>query len=357
MPHQTPNTATSATSTSHSNASPHAASQRFCVDCGARLLAAESGLEADASASAGSDADVRQEEQPVKFCGTCGKAQFSEPVLTPSAAQSAAQNQSQKLSQSLSQGFPKVMGIAALVALVLGGTSFGIARLSIEKPIEKPAGAVILGSEGSAGGASGDANRISAGEGRNSAQNSGQDAGGGQSGTEGAAPSAIAPELQQRITLLQDSLASKPNSPQLVLGLANAWYDAGATYQNSNAVFLVRQAFGQAEKLYARYLKEFDPKNTAARVDYAYTMLAQGRADDAAAETKRALDFEPNHPIALFNLGVIYTRKADAKAARGYFERAIKAAPDSEVSRTAQDLLKTLDDTIQKAAAASAGTD
>jgi tetratricopeptide (TPR) repeat protein/ribosomal protein S27AE len=274
------------------------ASQKFCSECGAQVAAASS-----------SDLAPR-------FCAVCGKPQYTTPQVNTSidAVSDATNDATDKASVQHVKPQPKKQGMIAMgvvaLSLAIGGASYGTTRLFIEKPIAKPAN-----DEASAGS-------------------------GGQAAPENVP---ISPATQQAITRLQDSLAAEPNNKNILLRLANAWYDAGSAYQQQNAVFMARQAFTQSEKLYERFLKEFEPKNVAARIDYAYTLLSQGRADDAIAETKKALEVEPNHAIALYNLGVIYNRKGDATESKKYFNAAIKAAPDSDVAKAAQELLKQLE--------------
>ncbi|MCS6808760.1 MAG: tetratricopeptide repeat protein [Bacteroidota bacterium] len=135
-------------------------------------------------------------------------------------------------------------------------------------------------------------------------------------------------ELEQRIQALQDSLAQDPRNADVLLRLANAWYDAGA--------------FFQAEQHYARYLNEFNPRNVAARVDYAYTILRQGRSDEAIAQTKKALEYDPQRIEAMYNLGVMYYGKKDWKASIEWFERCIATAPATEIAQSARSIVERI---------------
>ena len=216
----------------------------------------------------------------MQFCATCGAAQYS-------PARGIAQTASASTSNRL-------IAIAGFVVLVLGGASFGITRLFIEKPVPNA---------------------------------SSQDASGQASQSQPSANpmNKVSPEIQKRIASLQDSLAKDPQNGGLVARMANAWYDAGAYFQ--------------AEQYYARYLKEFNPKDVAARVDYAYTILRQGREDEAITETKRALEFEPNRVEAVYNLGVIYYGKKDLKTAKEWFQKCISIAPDTEIAKSAEEII------------------
>ncbi len=267
-----------------------ASQERFCADCGAAKLAPNAAA------------------KPLQYCTQCGAAQFSSPQ---SSLQSSLHGAAQKGASSFGVRF----GLAAALVVALGSASFGISRLFIDKPQ----------SSAEAGGT------------RNSAQNSGSDknaqpSGGQQSGGEASASgnpmSKVTPEMQQRLAVLQDSLQRFPKNGDVLLALANTWYDIGA--------------FFQAEQHYARYLQEFDKKNVAARVDYAYTLLRQNRHDEAIAETKKALEYEPNRVEALFNLGVIYYGQKNWTESKVWFEKCIKIAPGTEVAKSAEDILKSI---------------
>jgi tetratricopeptide (TPR) repeat protein len=261
--------------------------ERFCRQCGAKK-------QPDSVAS----------EPLMQYCGLCGAAQYSMPngvAVVPAPSSNAR--------------FFIRLGIAVAVVLVLGSASFGITRLLIEKP---GASTQAL-SQGTAQ--------------RNGAQNNASAAEAASPGADGNNPSAnpmskVTPEVQARIGSLQDSLQQFPNNGGVLLRLANAWYDAGAYFQ--------------AERFYERYLNEFEAKNVAARVDYAYTLLRQGSTDEAIAQTKKALEYEPNRVEALYNLGVMYYGKKDFAVAKDWLERCIKAAPGTEVAKSAEDIIKTI---------------
>lgn len=260
----------------------HSEKERFCRDCGASKVAPNAAT------------------KPLQYCTQCGAAQFSQPQGIGVAGNTTSQ-------------FGLRMGLAVAIVVLLGSASFAVTRYVIDKPTS---------------------NAEATGQ-RNSAQNSGSEAGTNPNGSangEGAASanpmSRVTPEMQQRIAVLQDSLQRFPKDGNVLLSLANAWYDVGA--------------FFQAEQHYARYLNEFDKKNVAARVDYAYTLLRQNRSDEAILETKKALEYEPNRVEALYNLGVIYYGQKNWTEATTWFEKCIKIAPGTEVAKSAEDIIKSI---------------
>jgi tetratricopeptide (TPR) repeat protein len=277
-------------------------SEKFCSECGAMLI------------------PRAENTNPQQYCGSCGKAQYSVPALQSQHLHSTVENQGLGKDAMQHRRMYIQSTVAVLLVVVIGTASFATTRYFVKPPIPKPSGAEQQSTAANSQANPSDANQ----------------------------QPVLSPELQQALTVYQDSLVTQPNNPNIILKLANAWYDAGFTYQNREAVFLARQAFAKSEKLYERFLKEFDAKNTAARIDYAYTLLAQGRTDDAIRETQKALEFEPHHPIALYNLGVIYNRKGDLNASKRYFLEAIKADPNSEAAKSAQEILKSLDQQNQQ---------
>lgn len=269
-----------------------ASSERFCATCGALKVAP--------------DATVK----PMQFCTSCGVAQFSTPKTLANSANAPIQQQDATRSSSV---FGLRLGLAAALVVLVGSGSFAVTRFLIDKPQS-----------------SAEANGT-----RNGAQNNGgtetnPQAGNTQAEAQASANpmSKVTPEMQQRIAILQDSVQRFPKNGDVLLSLANAWYDVGA--------------FFQAEQHYARYLSDFDKKNVAARVDYAYTLLRQNRSEEAIAETKKALQYEPNRVEALFNLGVIYYGQKNWVEAKAWFEKCIKIAPGTDVAKSAEDIIKSM---------------
>ncbi|MCU0425275.1 MAG: tetratricopeptide repeat protein [Candidatus Kapabacteria bacterium] len=255
------------------------ATERFCSTCGARK-----------------QADSPQEKH-VQFCSSCGLAQYTVP-------QSATQANTPR-----AVAVPRfALVIACLAVVVVGSVSYGITRLFVEKPTEQAQ--AQAGAETSNG-------RVSP---------SGTPDGSGNAS--GNPMSKVSPEIQQRIGTLSDSLAKEPKNASVLVRLANAWYDAGAYFQ--------------AEQHYARYLNEFNPKDVAARVDYAYTILRQGRTDEAIVETKKALEYEPQRIEAMYNLGVMYYGKKDFKTSISWFEKCAAASPNTEIANSAKEIIERI---------------
>jgi tetratricopeptide (TPR) repeat protein len=137
----------------------------------------------------------------------------------------------------------------------------------------------------------------------------------------------ISADTMALIQRMQDTITQSPERHDVELRLANLFYDMGA--------------FPMASATYAQYLKA-DPNNVSARIDYAYTLLRMNKSDEAIAETKVALTREPNHPIATFNLGVIYYQLGDMAQAKQWLEKAKTLAPNSRISEGADKILLSI---------------
>lgn len=117
-------------------------------------------------------------------------------------------------------------------------------------------------------------------------------------------------------------------TPQSLLAYSAALADAGK--------------FEEASAQYEEFFRRFDSTSADARVEYAYTLLQRGFADSATAQTELALQYNPQHPIALFNMGVLMLRKGDTKAAKSWLEKSAAAAPNSAISQQVESVLQQI---------------
>jgi len=72
-----------------------------------------------------------------------------------------------------------------------------------------------------------------------------------------------------------------------------------------------------------------DSTNADVYVDLGACYHAQGDFDDAFKSLKHALRIKPNHPIALFNLGIVELSRADTTAAKQYWNDYVNVAGDT----------------------------
>jgi DNA-directed RNA polymerase subunit RPC12/RpoP/predicted Zn-dependent protease len=125
----------------------------------------------------------------------------------------------------------------------------------------------------------------------------------------------------------------------------------GLTLQLAN--FLSDNRFyDKAITYYQVYLKK-KPEDTNARVDMGICYKEVGQFDSAMREMKKALDYDPKHLFATFNLGIVcldegknymdqgQMDKANEliKESNEWFEKTVALAPTSEVGKRAQQLL------------------
>ncbi|MEN3026314.1 MAG: tetratricopeptide repeat protein [Chlorobiota bacterium] len=135
-------------------------------------------------------------------------------------------------------------------------------------------------------------------------------------------------EQQRRLSMLQQQLAQDSTNLVAVLELANLYYDIGR--------------FTEAVPLYQRYLAA-DPGQAEVRIDYAYALFASGQQAAGIRELRRVLERFPDHPIALFNLGVLLAQSGDLQGARQSFEELIRLHPVLPLAERARQALRTID--------------
>ena len=86
--------------------------------------------------------------------------------------------------------------------------------------------------------------------------------------------------------------------------------------------------FKEAEDYFQKSLA-IDPKNADVRTDLAACMFYTGDVDGAMKELQQALKYDPKHPGALMNLGIIkWKGKNDAAGAVAEWEKLLKLNPD-----------------------------
>ncbi|TAK51137.1 MAG: tetratricopeptide repeat protein, partial [Bacteroidetes bacterium] len=121
---------------------------------------------------------------------------------------------------------------------------------------------------------------------------------------------------------------------QTVLKFANALYDT--------------RQFVQASTMYQRYLA-LEPADVNARVDLGVTYFELSRLDSikhheyltlAEKEMKEALNYNPSHQFATFNLGIVYLHVGKMEEASEWFKKCIAIDSTSETGRKAQMLIQ-----------------
>jgi tetratricopeptide (TPR) repeat protein len=147
-----------------------------------------------------------------------------------------------------------------------------------------------------------------------------------------AGPAAQAPDparlkqmADQQTAPLLAKLNSDPNNPDLLIGVANLYYDA--------------QQYPIAVDYYSRALKS-KPSDAAVRTDMATAYWYMGNADTAIAEFNKALTYAPNNPNTLFNLGLVkWQGKHDAAGAIADWKKLLAANPGYEAKDKVEQML------------------
>ena len=145
---------------------------------------------------------------------------------------------------------------------------------------------------------------------------------------------AVIPQIED----MERQLKANPDNVGMTLQLANflsdnRFYDKAITY-------------------YQSYLQK-KPKDTNALVDMGICYKEIAQYDNATRQMKKALDYEPTHLFATFNLGIVSLDEGKMymdqgkmdkaneliKESNDWFNKTVALAPTSEVGKRAQQLL------------------
>jgi tetratricopeptide (TPR) repeat protein len=140
-------------------------------------------------------------------------------------------------------------------------------------------------------------------------------------GAAGAGTAAQTPDLTQlkqmadaKAAPMLDQLKSNPNSPELLAGIGNLYYDA--------------QQYSVAVDYYGRALKA-KPADAAVRTDLGTAYWFMGNADAAISEFNKALTYAPDNPNTLFNRGLVrWKGKSDLAGAVADWEKLLATDPN-----------------------------
>ncbi len=131
--------------------------------------------------------------------------------------------------------------------------------------------------------------------------------------------------VDKTVQPLLAELSKTPNDAKLLAKIGDVYSDA--------------RQFPDAIQYYDRSLK-VNPRNTDIRTDLATAQFYSGHTDAAIAEFNRALQYNPNHAGALFNLGVVkWQGKNDPAGAIAAWERLLKTNPDAVMKQRVEGLI------------------
>ncbi|HEY3928824.1 MAG TPA: hypothetical protein VGL89_10635 [Candidatus Koribacter sp.] len=112
---------------------------------------------------------------------------------------------------------------------------------------------------------------------------------------------------------LLDQLKKDPKNTQLMIKIATNYKSA--------------HQFPEAATYFGRAL-ELDAKNVALRDEVAAAQYYSNNVDGAISTLEAGLQFAPNDPSTLFNIGIMkYQKKNDAKGAVAAWQRLLKSNP------------------------------
>lgn len=120
------------------------------------------------------------------------------------------------------------------------------------------------------------------------------------------------------ISSYKERLKSNPKDLEALIFLGNSNFDI--------------KRFEKAKELYIQALM-IDPKNPSVRTDLASCFRSLGQSDQAIVELETVLALNPDHPPALFNLGVILLNdKGDKNGAIQTWQHLLKKHPESPLT-------------------------
>jgi tetratricopeptide (TPR) repeat protein len=106
--------------------------------------------------------------------------------------------------------------------------------------------------------------------------------------------------------------------------------------------FMDERSFPLAAECYKRALAQ-DDSNPDVQVDYGACLHGMGLPERAVEEFRDVLRDNPEHPIANFNLGVVYYDLQQVDSARVYWQKYLALAPDGPAAASARQLLNKTD--------------
>ena len=132
---------------------------------------------------------------------------------------------------------------------------------------------------------------------------------------------------EKALEFYERALKIKPNDLDLLIKLGDTNFDL--------------ERFPEAERLYQSALK-IKPNNPTVRMDLGLTYyLRQPRQiDQAIAEYRKALTYDPQHEKVLQNLTSALIEKGDKEGARGTLKQLERANPNNQALKQFQDRLK-----------------
>jgi len=145
-------------------------------------------------------------------------------------------------------------------------------------------------------------------------------------GAQGGGDERMMAQVFQEITALKAAIQKDPKDVTALFRLANMYHDA--------------RKFDQAVDYYKKGLA-ITPKDVDARTDMGICLYEMGMADDAIAQFRTSLSYEPNHWQTWLNLGIVaLSSKNDVKTAAEAFDKVEALNPGFKDLPMLKDALK-----------------
>jgi cytochrome c-type biogenesis protein CcmH/NrfG len=145
--------------------------------------------------------------------------------------------------------------------------------------------------------------------------------------TTAAPASAAAPADHPKLSLDDMKRMADAKAAPLLAKLKDNPKDA-ATLNQLGILYRATHQFKEAESYFEKSL-EINPKNVDARVDLASCFYYTGDVDGALSQLNKALTYDPKHPGALMNIGIIKIKsKNDAPGAIAAWQKLLQTNPD-----------------------------
>jgi cytochrome c-type biogenesis protein CcmH/NrfG len=121
------------------------------------------------------------------------------------------------------------------------------------------------------------------------------------------------PVLSDLTARAVEPLIPLPNDPDLLINIANAYYDG--------------KDYAKAIDYYQKALR-LRPQDVDVRTDMGTAIWYSGDADGAIRQYEQSLKFQPTHAQTLFNLGIVmWQGKKDGKGAIQFWEKLLASNP------------------------------
>lgn len=132
--------------------------------------------------------------------------------------------------------------------------------------------------------------------------------------------------LMQQLGEMENRVKAQPENLEMMLELAHGFNDAGVA---DKAIFY-----------YQKYLG-LKPQSPEVIIDMGTCYFNLKKFEQADSIMRTALKLAPDHPIGLYNLGIVNLSKGDVNESKKWFERVIKVHPNSKQAEQAKKILES----------------